>query len=310
MSRISRSRLLATSAVVGLSIAHLASPANAQQVFGIHNNTPELLEIDVAAGETITGDDIGIYADNGPVVVDNAGTIRGNGLSYGSIDDRPSGGIVIAQPGSTVTNSGQITGAANGVTTSYFFSEDEEGDNLPPEALAANTTVTNSGLIRGEAGSGVALIGGGDVINSGLIQGFNGNVGNGAQGIGVVIAQYPEAVAEGVTGVGSLTNSLTGMVEGQLFGVLLWAAVPSTTRERSAAPEISTRRRRLSHRSESFLPPMPVSRTAPRQSITAAQSRASCSECSQTSSWRPRRSTIVGSSRGSRRQSSASTAAI
>lgn len=221
MSRISRSRLLATSAVVGLSIAHLASPANAQQVFGIHNNTPELLEIDVAAGETITGDDIGIYADNGPVVVDNAGTIRGNGLSYGSIDDRPSGGIVIAQPGSTVTNSGQITGAANGVTTSYFFSEDEEGDNLPPEALAANTTVTNSGLIRGEAGSGVALIGGGDVINSGLIQGFNGNVGNGAQGIGVVIAQYPEAVAEGVTGVGSLTNSLTGMVEGQLFGVLL-----------------------------------------------------------------------------------------
>ena len=221
MSRISRSRLLATSAVVGLSIAHLASPANAQQVFGIHNNTPELLEIDVAAGETITGDDIGIYADNGPVVVDNAGTIRGNGLSYGSIDDRPSGGIVIAQPGSTVTNSGQITGAANGVTTSYFFSEDEEGENLPPEALAANTTVTNSGLIRGEAGSGVALIGGGDVINSGLIQGFNGNVGNGAQGIGVVIAQYPEAVAEGVTGVGSLTNSLTGMVEGQLFGVLL-----------------------------------------------------------------------------------------
>ena len=67
MSRISRSRLLATSAVVGLSIAHLASPANAQQVFGIHNDTPELLEIDVAAGETITGDDIGIYADNGPV---------------------------------------------------------------------------------------------------------------------------------------------------------------------------------------------------------------------------------------------------
>ncbi len=221
MSRISKSRLLATSAVVGLSIANFASPANAQQVFGIHNDTPEMLEIDVAAGETVTGDDIGIYADNGPVVIDNAGTIRGNGTSLGSIDDRPGGGVVIAQPGSVVTNSGQITGAANGVTTSYFFSEDEEGNNLSPEALAANTTVTNSGLIRGEAGSGVALIGGGDVVNSGLIQGFNGNVGNGAQGIGVVIAEYPEAVAEGVTGVGSLTNSLTGMVEGQLFGVLL-----------------------------------------------------------------------------------------
>jgi fibronectin-binding autotransporter adhesin len=221
MSRISRSRLLATSAVVGLSIANLASPANAQQVFGIHNDTPELLEIEVAAGEAITGDDIGIYADNGPVIIDNAGTIRGNGTSLGSIDDRPSGGVVIAQPDSTVTNSGQITGAANGVTTSYFFSEDEGGNNLPPETLAANTTVTNSGLIRGEAGSGVALIGGGDVVNSGTIRGFNGNLGNGAQGIGVVIAEFPEAVAERVTGIGSLSNSQTGLIEGQLFGALL-----------------------------------------------------------------------------------------
>ena len=221
MSRMSKSRLLATSAIVGLSIASLASPANAQQVFGIHNDTPEVLEIDVAAGETVTGDDIGIYADNGPVVIDNAGTIRGNGTSLGSIDDRPSGGVVIAQPGSTVTNSGQITGAANGVTTSYFFSEDEEGNDLPPEALAANTTVTNSGLIRGEAGSGIALIGGGAVVNSGTIRGFNGNLGNGAQGIGVVIAEFPEAVAEGVTGIGSLTNSQSGLIEGQLFGALL-----------------------------------------------------------------------------------------
>ena len=66
MSRMSKSRLLATSAIVGLSIANPASPANAQQAFGIHNDTPALLEIEVAAGETVEGDDIGIYADNGP----------------------------------------------------------------------------------------------------------------------------------------------------------------------------------------------------------------------------------------------------
>lgn len=221
MSRTSKSRLLATSAFVSLSVANLASPANAQQAFGIHNDTPTLLEIEVAAGETVEGDDIGIYADNGPVVVDNAGSIRGNGLTFGSIDNRPSGGVVIAQPGSTVTNSGEITGAAGGVVTGYFFSEDEEGNNLPPAALASNTMVTNTGLIRGEAGVGVALIGGGDVVNSGTIQGFNGNLGNGAQAIGVVIAEFPEAVAEGVTGVGSLTNSATGLVEGELFGALL-----------------------------------------------------------------------------------------
>jgi autotransporter-associated beta strand protein len=218
MSRLSKSRLLATSAIVGLSIANLASPANAQQVFGIHNDTPETLEIDVAAGETVTGSDIGIYADNGPVVIDNAGTIRGNGTTFGSIDNRPSGGVVISQPGSTVTNSGQITGAANGVTTSYFFSEDEEGNNLSPEALAANTTVTNSGLIRGEAGSGVALIGGGDVVNSGTIQAVGGA---GVQATGVVIGEFPEAVAQGVTGIGSVTNTGSGLIEGQLFGVLL-----------------------------------------------------------------------------------------
>jgi autotransporter-associated beta strand protein len=218
---MSKSGLLATSAIVGLSMFNLSSPARAQETFGIHNDTPETLQIDIRQGEVVEGEDIGVYADNGAVIIDNAGTIRGNGLSFGSIDDRPSGGVVIAQPDSVVTNTGQITGAANGVTTSYFFGEDEEGNNLPPEALAANTTVTNSGLIRGEAGSGVALIGGGAVVNSGTIRGFNGNVGNGAQGIGVVIAEFPEAVAEGVTGIGSLTNSQTGLIEGQLFGVLL-----------------------------------------------------------------------------------------
>lgn len=221
MSRISKSRLMATSAIVGLSIVHMASPVHAQQVFGIHNDQPEPLEIVVGEGEVVVGDDIGIYGDNGPVTIDNAGTIRGNGTSFGSIDDRPGGGVVIAQPGSTVTNSGTITGGANGVTTSYFFSEDENDDELPPEARAANTTVTNSGLIRGDAGSGVALIGGGDLINSGTIRGFSGNVGNGAQAIGVVLAEFPEATSTTATGVGTVTNTETGLIEGQLFGVLL-----------------------------------------------------------------------------------------
>jgi autotransporter-associated beta strand protein len=220
MSKISRSRLMATSAIAGLSILQLPA-AHAQDAFGVHNDQPDTLEVVVGAGEEVEGDDIGVYADNGAVVVDNAGTIRGNGPVYGSIDSRPSGGVVIAQPGSSVTNSGTISGTANGVTTSYFFGEDAEGESLPAQALATDTTVTNSGLIRGEAGSGVALIGGGDVVNSGTIQGLNGTIGNGAQGNGVVIAEFPEAVAEGVTGIGSLTNSETGLIEGQLFGALL-----------------------------------------------------------------------------------------
>ncbi len=221
MSRISKSRLLATSAIVGLSIGQIAAPAAAQQSFGIHNDQPETLEIVVAEDEDVEGLDIGIYADNGPITVDNAGDIRGDGTSLGSIDSRPSGGIVIAQPGSSVTNSGTIAGGSNGIVTSYFFSEDENDNELPPEARAADTTVVNTGLIRGDAGTGVGLTGGGSVTNSGTIQGFSGNVGNGAQGVGVAISEFADRIAEGVTGVGTIANSETGLIEGTTFGAVL-----------------------------------------------------------------------------------------
>jgi autotransporter-associated beta strand protein len=219
MTYSSKTRLLASSAVASLAIMQLAPAAHAQDAFGIHNDEPGLLEILVEEGETVEGEDIGIYADDGPVDVDNAGEIRGNGDAFGGVDQRPSGGIVIAQADSTVVNSGTIVGGAHGITTSYYFSEDADGENLPPEALAANTSVTNSGLIRGLAGNGVSLLGGGDVVNSGTIQGYAG--GNGALGIGVVIAEFPEATRTDVTGVGTLTNTQDGLIEGQLYGVLL-----------------------------------------------------------------------------------------
>lgn len=225
MSRISKSRLLTTSAVVGLSIGQMIAPAGAQESFGIHNDQPELLEIIVEEDDPdVEGLDIGIYADNGPVTVDNSGEIRGNGTGVGSIDSRPSGGIVIAQPGSSVTNrgSGEIIGGSNGIATSYFFSEDENDDELPPQPLAANTTVTNAGTIVGQAGTGVALAGGGNVTNNdGLIQGLNGAPGSGVNGIGVAITEFPGAIAEGVTGIGTVTNIDTGIIEGQTFGVVL-----------------------------------------------------------------------------------------
>lgn len=220
MSTISKSRLLATSAIAGLSILQLGTPVQAQS-FGIHNDQPDTQEISVGADEEVVGDDIGIYADNGAVIVDNAGTIRGNGTGPGGLDSRPSGGIVIAQPGSEITNSGEISGAANGIATSYFFSEDEEGENLPPEARAADTVVVNSGLISGEAGAGVSLTGGGSVTNDGTIRGLNGFPGSGVNGIGVAISEFPDAIAEGVDGIGTIVNNGDGAIEGQTFGVVL-----------------------------------------------------------------------------------------
>src|SRR5690606_24583332 len=116
MSAMSKSRLLATSAIAGLSILHLASPAQAQvqDSFGIHNDQPETIDITVEEDEDIVGADIGVYADNGAVTIDNAGAIYGDGNNPGSAESRPSGGVVIAQAGSSITNSGENSGAANG----------------------------------------------------------------------------------------------------------------------------------------------------------------------------------------------------
>ncbi|MGV2495198.1 autotransporter domain-containing protein [Pelagerythrobacter aerophilus] len=220
MTKLSKSHLLATSAVAGLAMLQLTPSAQAQDSFGVHNDQPEKLVVTVEAGETVEGEDIGIYADNGPVEVENDGTIRGNGPSQGGAGTRPSGGIVIAQPNSTVHNNGEISGAANGVVTSQFFGEDENDDALPPQSLAENTSVTNAGVIRGEAGTGVGLVGGGTVVNSGTIQGLNGGEQQ-AQGVGVALAEFPDATRDDVTGIGSVTNAQGGVIEGEFFGVVV-----------------------------------------------------------------------------------------
>lgn len=220
MTTITKSRLLTTSAIAGLSVVNLGAPAAAQDAFGIHNDTTERLNIEVAEDEEVYGTDIGIYADNGPVTVVNAGTIRGDGLSLFGPDTRPSGGIVIAQGGSIVTNFGAIIGASNGIATSYFFSEDANGDPLPPEALAIGTQIKNAGLIQADAGTGVALAVG-NVVNSGDIIGLNGAPGSAALGTGVILAEFPEAIDPDATGVGSVVNTEGGVIYGATRGVLI-----------------------------------------------------------------------------------------
>src|SRR3546814_6104220 len=76
-------------------------------------------------------------------------------------------GITIGTASSSVTNSGAISGAGAGITTSYLY--DAEIDQLV--GLAVGTTVENSGTIAGESNDGVRLIGVGSVTNGGTISG-------------------------------------------------------------------------------------------------------------------------------------------
>ena len=65
----------------------------------------------------------------------------------------------IAQGGSSVINSGTISGAGTGITTAYVFNSETQ----VLEGLAIGTTVENSGSIIGDTNDGVRLIGGGRV---------------------------------------------------------------------------------------------------------------------------------------------------
>ncbi|PZQ21214.1 MAG: hypothetical protein DI569_12780 [Sphingopyxis macrogoltabida] len=242
MSNMLKTRLLATSAIAGFSLTQMAAPAQAQAAFGIHNDQTDTLEITIPAIETVEGDIIGVYADNGAIDLDNQGTIIGNGTISGSPqlpDQRPDGGVVIAQPNSIVVNSGSITGV-NGVVTTYFFGEDENDDPLPRQPLAANTSVTNSGSITATGGRGVALTGGGTIVNSGTISGTNGNTAAGELGIGAALSQFADNPLTGVTGVGTITNEAGGVISGDSIGAALSGGGTINNAGTISAPLINT----------------------------------------------------------------------
>ena len=47
MNKLSKAQLLATSAIIGLSVLNLAPAAQAQAAFGVHNDQPGLLEVTI-----------------------------------------------------------------------------------------------------------------------------------------------------------------------------------------------------------------------------------------------------------------------
>ena len=254
MTKLSKSHLLATSAVAGLAILQLTPAAQAQdapgpQVItvaegetvedevgvyadadvgrienhgtirgtvreGVYAATPAdaTLEIENAAGAEIAGATSGVRAETGGVALTNAGSIRGDGRGDG-VSAPPDGGVSLSGTSSTITNSGEISGAQFGVVTYPVY--DPETDTLT--GTIADTTIVNSGTITGENDDGIRLAGGGTVTNSGTIQGQTQNAFGGTDGVSI-FAHNDQDLA-GYTG--TLINEEGGVISGIRSGAAL-----------------------------------------------------------------------------------------
>ena len=205
MAAISKSYLMATSAIAGIALMHPVSVAQAQENFGVRNDDTTLLQITIAQGQTVAGNATGVFAANGPVTVNNAGTIRGDGNGA-----QPNGAVVITVGPSSVANSGTITGATNGVITANF-TDPATGQT---SGRAIGTVVNNSGALSGLGNDAIRLVGGGTVNNSGTI---SGSGSPGADGI----SMFPFDDQAAANYSARVNNTPTGVISGVRGGVFL-----------------------------------------------------------------------------------------
>lgn len=176
---------------------------------GVNSISNAQLTIDNLAGGVITGGRSGVYGEYSPLVLTNAGTIRGNGIN--SSFNRTDAGVVMVQPGSSVANSGTISGSTFGITTAYLVDA-----NGVFSGRAIDTVVNNSGTIRGDSNDGVRLLGGGTVTNNGLIEGLNSPGSD-----GVSMFRYDDQDVSARPSIGTVYNLAGGTISGDRFGIIL-----------------------------------------------------------------------------------------
>ncbi|MGF6573256.1 outer membrane autotransporter protein [Paraburkholderia sp. GAS333] len=116
-------------------------------------------------GNGVTADGDGVDVD-GLVNLTNTGTIK----SLHAYDDTSEG---VTVGGGTIVNSGTIeginsatnadgtanTGTGRGITLAGLDKDPTTGDAIPVQGIYGDTTVTNSGLIKGDSDSGIAVTG-------------------------------------------------------------------------------------------------------------------------------------------------------
>jgi hypothetical protein len=160
-------------------------------------------------GNGVTGDGDGVDVD-GLVNLINTGTIR----SLNAHNDTSEG---VTVGGGTITNSGTIqgsigspsgnSGTGRGITIAGV-DKDANDNPIPPQAPYGATTITNSGLIRGDTDSAIAF-------TSALASGFSHTIANQAGGL---IQTGSATAAAIVTAADNVTISNAGTIDGSSSG--------------------------------------------------------------------------------------------
>lgn len=179
--------------------------------YGVNHGTGILLTLSNVAGGNITGHKNGVFALNGALALNNAGTIRAN-LAGGGGAEPFYAAVLIGRAGTTVTNSGVISSAGRGIATSLV--SDEAGGFIMD---ARGIAVTNSGTITGESDDAVSLLGGGSVVNSGRIYGL---VGAEADGLQIQFANG-QATDAAPKQSGTIINLAGGQIVGARYGAII-----------------------------------------------------------------------------------------
>lgn len=169
-------------------------------------------QVTVGADGSLFGTGSGIVSQGGTLVLDNHGTIRGNGARP-LPNAVPEAGVRLQSAG-VINNSGTIVGRDFGIVTTQVMVPNPAG-GFSPLWLSVDTEITNSGTIAGENEDAIALFGGGTIRNSGTIAGYAGALTDGIQ-----LQWYP-GVDSGREQIGAIVNGEGGWISGARYGIIL-----------------------------------------------------------------------------------------
>ncbi|MDR3396596.1 MAG: autotransporter outer membrane beta-barrel domain-containing protein [Pandoraea sp.] len=171
---------------------------NAKEVVTINN-------AGVIIGNGVTGDGDGVDVD-GLVNITNSGTIRG-AQAYNDVSEGVTAG------GGTIVNSGTIVGentaggVGRGITLAGVDKDPITKLSIPVQGIYANSTIVNSGLIRGQSDSAIAVTGGRNAFTVTVINQASGVLEGGGATAAVVNTGANDAT---VINYGTITADQSG----------------------------------------------------------------------------------------------------